>query len=36
MSAIKLLISLGLLLPVSSADQYHVDADGNPLNDYEL
>jgi multidrug efflux pump subunit AcrA (membrane-fusion protein) len=33
MSAIKLLISLGLLLPLSSADQYHVDVDGNPVLD---
>lgn len=33
MSAIRLLITLGLLLPVSSADRLHVDEDGNPVLD---
>jgi multidrug efflux pump subunit AcrA (membrane-fusion protein) len=33
MSAIQLLVSLGLLLPISIADRYSVDADGNPVLD---
>jgi multidrug efflux pump subunit AcrA (membrane-fusion protein) len=31
MIAVRLLITLGLLLPVSIADRYHVDQDGNPV-----
>jgi multidrug efflux pump subunit AcrA (membrane-fusion protein) len=33
MSAFQLIVSLGLLLPISSADRYSVDADGNPVLD---